>query len=186
MVLFLASVALAAWVTRANYNIMRVDLVFLAFLTLAPLLHRVRFSAGLERGDGHVNVRVRFGFVPADRELFTKTVVLSMALNVFLLLAWETAMQLSPSLSVHYALQCLLFLIPLLHLLLFRGRAFLFADICFGGVMAALCAAEDFFRRSTLRLNSFCICCGATLSNGLQSRWPMARCGVYTGRSKEN
>ena len=55
-------------------------------------------------------------------------------------------MQLSPSLSVHYALQCLLFLIPLLHLLLFRGRAFLFADICFGGVMAALCAAEDFFR----------------------------------------
>lgn len=146
MLLFLASVALAAWVTRANYNIMRVDLVFLAFLALAPLLHRVRFSAGLERGDGHVNVRVRFGFVPAERELFTKTVVLSMTLNVFLLLAWETAMQLSPSLSVHYALQCLLFLIPVLHLLLFRGRAFLFADICFGGVMAALCAAEDFFR----------------------------------------
>ena len=103
MLLFLASVALAAWVTRANYHIMRVDLVFLAFLALAPLLHRVRFSAGLERGDGHVSVRVRFGFVPAERELFTKTVVLSMALNVFLLLAWETAMQLSPSLSVHYA-----------------------------------------------------------------------------------
>ena len=95
MLLFLASVALAAWVTRANYHIMRVDLVFLAFLALAPLLHRVRFSAGLERGDGHISVRVRFGFVPAERELFTKTVVLSMTLNVFLLLAWETAKQMS-------------------------------------------------------------------------------------------
>ena len=126
---------------------MRVDLVFLAFLTLAPLLHRVRFSAGLERGDGHVNVRVRFGFVPADRELFTKTVVLSMALNVFLLLAWETAMQLSPSLSVHYALQCLLFLIPLLHLLLFfaAGLSSLLISALAGGDGGAL-RGGDFFR----------------------------------------
>lgn len=145
MLLFLVSIALAAWVTRAYHNIMQVDLVFLAFLALAPLLHRVRFSAGLGRGAGNVSVHVRFGFAPAERELFPKTVVLSMALNVFLLLALETAMQLSPSLSVHYALQCLLFLIPVLHLLLLRSRAFLFADICYGGVMAALCAADKFF-----------------------------------------
>ena len=64
---------------------MRVDLVFLAFLTLAPLLHRkVRvFQPGLSAAMGTSMSAVRFGFVPADRELFTKTVVLSMALNVF-------------------------------------------------------------------------------------------------------
>lgn len=146
MLLFLASIVLAAWVTQAINNIMRVDLVFLAFLALAPLLHRVRFSAGLERGAGHVSVRARFSFAPAERGAFPKIVLFSIVLNVLLLLAWETAMQLFLSLPVLYALKYLLFLLPVLHLLLFHGRSSCFADVCFGGVMAALCSAEDFLR----------------------------------------
>lgn len=47
----LASVALAAWVTRANYgNIGSIS--FSVTTALAPLLHRVRFQPGLSAAMG--------------------------------------------------------------------------------------------------------------------------------------